>query len=171
MSWSQWPCEGTRAVFGFTGALPHRQTPREQALSDFTGRKIAIDASMAIYQFLVAVRTAGSAGAPAAQLTNEAGDVTSHLQGLWYRTLKFIDSGIKPVYVFDGKPPELKGGELAKRRNAKEKAEADLAAAKEAGDAEEVDRFARRTVKMDKGHIDECKTMLRLMGLPVYVSL
>ena len=149
---------------------PSASLRREQALSDFTGRKIAIDASMAIYQFLVAVRTAGSAAAgPAAQLTNEAGEVTSHLQGLWYRTLKFVDSGIKPVYVFDGKPPELKGGELAKRRNAKEKAEADLAAAKEAGDAEEVDRFSRRTVKMDKGHIEECKTMLRLMGMPVCV--
>ena len=74
---------------------------------------------MAIYQFLVAVRTAGAGGAPAAQLTNEAGEVTSHLQGLWYRTLKFVESGIKPVYVFDGKPPALKGGELAKRKDAK----------------------------------------------------
>ena len=26
-----------------------------------------------------------------------------------------VDSGIKPCYVFDGKPPEMKGGELAKR--------------------------------------------------------
>ena len=74
---------------------------------------------MAIYQFRVAVRTAGAGGAPAAQLTNEAGEVTSHLQGLWYRTLKFVESGIKPVYVFDGKPPALKGGELAKRKDAK----------------------------------------------------
>jgi len=104
-------------------ARPPASSPRrEQSLSDFTGRKIAIDASMAIYQFLVAVRTAGAGGAPAAQLTNEAGEVTSHLQGLWYRTLKFVESGIKPVYVFDGKPPALKGGELAKRKDAKVRA-------------------------------------------------
>jgi hypothetical protein len=79
---------------------------------------------MAIYQFLVAVRTAGAGGGASTQLMNEAGEVTSHLQGLWYRTLKFVESGIKPVYVFDGKPPALKGGELAKRKDAKVRARA-----------------------------------------------
>lgn len=44
---------------------------------------------------------------------NEAGEVTSHLQGMWYRTIKFIESGIKPVYVFDGKPPVLKSGQVS----------------------------------------------------------
>lgn len=34
----------------------------------------------------------------------------SHLQGMWFRTLKMVESGIKPVYVFEGKPPTLKGG-------------------------------------------------------------
>lgn len=125
-------CVGCRSLFLLPSrasrvchprARPPASSPRrEQSLSDFTGRKIAIDASMAIYQFLVAVRTAGAGGAPAAQLTNEAGEVTSHLQGLWYRTLKFVESGIKPVYVFDGKPPALKGGELAKRKDAKVRA-------------------------------------------------
>ena len=52
------------------------QTVKEHVLSDFNGRKVAIDASMAIYQFLVAVRSAGEGGAPSAQLMNEAGEVT-----------------------------------------------------------------------------------------------
>jgi 5'-3' exonuclease len=39
----------------------------------------------------------------------------SHLQGMFYRTIRLISNGIKPVYVFDGKPPTLKSGELAKR--------------------------------------------------------
>ena len=45
-------------------------------------------------------------------LTNEAGEVTSHLQGMFYRTIALLDKGIKPVFVFDGKPPVLKGGEV-----------------------------------------------------------
>ena len=78
-----------------------------------TGRKVAIDASMALYQFLVAVRASGNNPNQAMmQLTNEAGDVTSHIQGMFNRTIKMMSSGIKPVYVFDGKAPELKGGEL-----------------------------------------------------------
>jgi 5'-3' exonuclease len=41
--------------------------------------------------------------------------VTSHIQGLFNRTIRMMTNGIKPVYVFDGKPPTLKSGELAKR--------------------------------------------------------
>ena len=31
-----------------------------------------------------------------------------------------IDNGIKPVYVFDGKPPQMKAGELEKRTEKRE---------------------------------------------------
>jgi flap endonuclease-1 len=30
--------------------------------------------------------------------------------GLFYRTIRIVENGIKPAYVFDGKPPELKAG-------------------------------------------------------------
>jgi len=30
--------------------------------------------------------------------------------GFFYRTIRMVDHGIKPCYIFDGKPPELKGG-------------------------------------------------------------
>ena len=30
--------------------------------------------------------------------------------GLFYRTIRMVDNGIKPAYVFDGKPPSLKSG-------------------------------------------------------------
>lgn len=98
----------------------------------FSGRKVAIDASMSIYQFLIAVRAEG------AQLTSVDGETTSHLMGLFYRTIRMLDNGIKPVYVFDGKPPEMKGGELAKRQERREETSKQLAAATEAGDAAEV---------------------------------
>ena len=61
---------------------------------------------MSIYQFLIAVRQDGNV------LTNEAGEVTSHLMGTFYRTIRMIESGLKPIYVFDGKPPEMKSKEL-----------------------------------------------------------
>ena len=50
-----------------------------------------------IFQFLIAVRTEG------AQLTSADGETTSHLMGTFYRTIRMIENGIKPVYVFDGK--------------------------------------------------------------------
>ena len=116
-------------------------------MENLTGRKVAIDASMALYQFLVAVRTSGQ-GQAAMQLTNEAGEVTSHVQGMFNRTIKMMTSGIKPVYVFDGKPPQMKGGELAKRMAKRAKAEVDLASAVANDNADDVDKFSRRLVKV-----------------------
>ncbi len=100
-------------------------------------------------------------------LTNEAGEVTSHIQGMFNRTIKMMSSGIKPVYVFDGKPPQMKGGELAKRLAKRAKAEADLAIAKEAEAVEDMDKFSKRLVKVTKEHNNDCKQLLRLMGVPV----
>lgn len=34
----------------------------------------------------------------------------SHLMGFFYRTIRIVENGIKPAYVFDGKPPDLKAG-------------------------------------------------------------
>ncbi|RPB21457.1 PIN domain-like protein [Terfezia boudieri ATCC MYA-4762] len=124
------------------------------------GRKIAIDASMSIYSFMIAVRSGGE------QLTSESGETTSHLMGIFYRTLRMVENGVKPVYVFDGKPPTLKSGELAKRTARKSEAQEAHEEAKETGTAEEIEKFARRTVRVTKEHNEECKKLLNLMGIP-----
>ena len=61
---------------------------------------------MAIYQFLIAVRHGGPHNA-AAMLTNADGETTSHIQGLFNRTIRYLMEGIRPVFVFDGKLNEL----------------------------------------------------------------
>jgi flap endonuclease-1 len=78
---------------------------REHDIKNLFGRKVAIDASMSIYQFLIAVRQKDGE-----MLTNDAGETTSHLMGFFYRTIRIVENGIKPAYVFDGKPPEMKKG-------------------------------------------------------------
>jgi flap endonuclease-1 len=90
---------------------------KAQKFENYFGRKIAVDASMHIYQFLIAVGRVGDQ-----LLTNEAGEVTSHLQGMFFRTAKMLEAGIKPVYVFDGKPPQLKLDLLEKRYGRREEA-------------------------------------------------
>ncbi|KAJ5772124.1 hypothetical protein N7520_002653 [Penicillium odoratum] len=124
------------------------------------GRKVAIDASMSIYSFLIAVRSEGQ------QLTNESGETTSHLMGMFYRTLRMVDNGIKPLYVFDGAPPKLKSGELAKRGARKAEAHEAHEEAKETGTAEDIEKFSRRTVRVTREHNAECKQLLKLMGIP-----
>jgi len=137
---------------------------KENEIKNYFGRKVAIDASMSIYQFLIAVRTEG------AQLTGADGETTSHLMGLFYRTIRMVDNGIKPLYVFDGKPPDMKGGELIKRAEKREETSKQLAIAQDAGDTAQMDKLNRRLVKVNKGHNDECKQLLKLMGIPYVES-
>lgn len=53
--------------------------------------------------------------------------------GTFHRTIRLVEQGIKPVYVFDGKPPNLKSGELAKRAERRDEAQKLLQAAEEDG--------------------------------------
>lgn len=103
-------------------------------------------------------------------LTNEEGETTSHLMGMFYRTLRIVDNGIKPLYVFDGAPPKLKSGELAKRFQRKAVATDGLEEAKETGTAEEVEKFSRRTVRVTREHNEECQRLLKLMGVPYIIA-
>lgn len=119
---------------------------------------------MSIYSFLIAVRSDGQ------QLMNESGETTSHLMGMFYRTLRMCDNGIKPLYVFDGAPPKLKSGELARRYQRKQEANEGLEEAKETGTAEDVEKFSRRTVRVTKEHNAECQRLLKLMGIPYLVA-
>ncbi|KAG2440013.1 hypothetical protein HXX76_004130 [Chlamydomonas incerta] len=117
---------------------------------------------MHIYQFMVVVGRQGDQ-----LLTNEAGEITSHLQGMFFRTAKMLEAGIKPVYVFDGKPPQLKQDQLAQRTERRADANEALEKAKEAGDQEAIEKYSKRSVRVTREHNDECKRLLRLMGVPV----
>jgi len=134
---------------------------RENEIKNYFGRKVAIDASMSLYQFLIAVRQDGGA-----MLTTESGDTTSHLMGMFYRTIRMVDNGIKPVYVFDGKPPTMKAGELEKRKEKRDEAQAALEKAKEEGNVEEIDKQNRRLVKVTTEHVNDVKILLKHMGIP-----
>ena len=137
----------------------------ETHIKNLFGRKVAIDASMSIYQFLIAVRQQDGG-----VLTNENGDATSHLMGIFYRTIRIIENGIKPCYVFDGKPPDMKGDELKKRGAMRADATREMEEAKAAGDHERFEKFSRRTVKVTPVHNAECQRLLALMGVPFVIA-
>ena len=59
--------------------------------------------------------------------------------------------------------------QLSKRFERREEARAEGEEAKETGTAEDLDRFSRRTVKVTKEHNEECRRLLKLMGIPVVI--
>lgn len=134
---------------------------KELELENLNGRKVAIDAFNAIYQFLSTIRQRD--GTP---LMDSKGRITSHLSGLFYRTINLTEAGIKPVYVFDGKPPEFKKKELEKRAEAREEAREKWELALARGDLEEAKKYAQRASKVNELLIEDAKKLLELMGIP-----
>jgi len=136
---------------------------KEQEFKSYFGRKLAVDASMALYQFLIAVRQQGVNG----QLTNNDGDVTSHLVGFFYRTIRMAESGLKPVFVFDGKPPDFKKmQELQRRQENREKAQQEFKEAQDQENEEKMAQMEKRLVKVNKQHVEETQRLLDCLGIP-----
>ncbi|MEM3926229.1 MAG: flap endonuclease-1 [Desulfurococcaceae archaeon] len=130
-------------------------------LRSLRGNVIAIDGYNALYQFLTAIRQPD--GTP---LMDSQGRITSHLSGLFYRTINLVENGIKPVYVFDGKPPELKAKEIERRRVRREEALKKYEEAIEIGDLEEARKYAMMAAKLSDEMVKEAKKLLNAMGMP-----
>ncbi|MHA2289233.1 MAG: hypothetical protein ACXABG_10655 [Promethearchaeota archaeon] len=79
-----------------------RQTITINALS---GNKIGFDAYNTIYAFLARIRDKSTGGG---YFTDSNGNITSHLMGLFPRLTHFLTHNVKPIFIFDGKPPEFK---------------------------------------------------------------
>jgi flap endonuclease-1 len=130
-------------------------------LEDLSGKTVAIDAYNTLYQFLSIIRQPN--GTP---LTDRTGKVTSHLSGLLYRTSNLVELGIKPIYVFDGKPPVFKTEEIQRRQQVKVEARVHYEKAVAKGDMVKARKFAQATVSMKTYMKEDAKRLLDLMGLP-----
>jgi flap endonuclease-1 len=121
----------------------------------------AVDAHNALYQFLSIIRQPD--GTP---LMDQKGRVTSHLSGILFRTVNFIEKGIHPVYVFDGKPPDFKQKTIEERRFVREQARDMWKKALERGEIEAAYRHARSSSRLNEEVISSSKELLSLLGLP-----
>ena len=71
-----------------------------------------------------------------------------------------MENGVKPVWVFDGKPPDLKSGELEKRKEIKQAAEEEKEAAIAAGDMDRAKQMAGRSIKITPEMMADAKKLV-----------
>ena len=122
----------------------------------------AIDAFNALYQFLSIIRQPD--GTP---LMDDSGRITSHLSGIFFRTANFLTQGIRPVFIFDGKSPEMKGRTIQERRDIREESKEKWDQAKKEGDLTGAFRYAMSSTVIDAYILSSARTLIQLMGLPV----
>jgi flap endonuclease-1 len=136
-------------------------TPKTMTLDELRGRTFAVDAANQLHQFLALIRTTD--GVP---LKDRQGRVTSHLVGLLYRTTRLItEYDLKLIFVFDGKPPDLKSAEIKKRRAIRKQAEEDYEKAIAKGDMKTAWSKAVATGRLTQVMAEEAKQVLAYLGI------
>ena len=128
-------------------------------------KKVGIDAMNILYQFTTAIRSSGS------DFENKTGKVTTHIYAILMKSVSLLKRGILPVYVFDGKAPNLKNTTLENRTKIKlvakeklEKLEAIETLTEE--NKKDIGKLMQQTTTIGKKEIKECKEILDLLGVP-----
>jgi len=127
--------------------------------SRFADMKISIDASPMIYQTVISMRSSGK------DMKNKKGGLTSHLHGIFYKVLTFLQNNMVPIFVFDGKSPDMKNKTLQKRNDRRLDAETHLKNLTDSEDEEYI-KYFKQVFRPTKQDIEECQIMLDLMGIP-----
>lgn len=126
-------------------------------IKDYSGKYIVLDASMVIYQYVIAIRGTGS------DLQNNDGEMTSHIIGVLSKTFMLLKYDIIPIFVFDGKPPDIKHDTIKTRKKNKKK---NLEKMEVTEDDNERIKYFKRSFTINNKQIQEVKHILGLFGIP-----
>ncbi len=129
---------------------------------DLKNKRIAIDASNMLYQFLSTIRQRD--GTP---LMDSKGRITSHLSGTFYRVSNLIQKGIRICVCFDGEPPELKYKTQQIRKKRKERAHKRYENAKKEMDIVSMYKYSKQVTYLNNKIIKETKALLKAIGIPI----
>lgn len=135
---------------------------REVEISELQDKVLCVDAFNALYQFLSTIRQPD--GTP---LMDSKKRITSHLSGIFYRNINLLNEGMRLVYVFDGRAPELKAKTFKKRQDVRDLAKERYETAKDEADVMGMKRYSSQLLRLDDEMIEESKELLIAMGIPV----
>jgi len=99
--------------------------------------------------------------------TTADGEEVPHLLGALKGVGTLAAEGLRPVFVFDGTPVDLKSEEVAARREQRERAEDLLRAARERGDPEAIRKYKAQTQRLSEHTLSTARELLARLDVPV----
>ncbi len=128
-------------------------------LSELSGQRVAIDVFLNAYQFITSL--VGQDGKP----LSFDGKPVAHLMGFLDRATFLLENGIEPIFVFDGRPHDLKRDTLIGRKDRKVEAAAKWEAAVESGDMTLAKKLGPQTAEYTRDMVAETKRLFDCLGL------
>lgn len=152
---------GIKSLGKFLKSTAPSVMDKHHCASEYKDMTVAIDASPCLYQCMTAMGDTPLGITPGSEAD------TSHVLGFLRRTVRLLELGIRPIFVFDGEAPEMKKTHaLTYREKLRARSREQLEEAKATGDEEAVRRHAARLVKTTQKHNDDVMELLRFMGVP-----
>jgi len=127
-----------------------------EALYKLKGCSVAIDTSIFLYKSLSNIRSNGD------YIRNKNGDIISHIIGILNKTILYKSFNIRPIYIFDGKPPEEKKDILIERNK---KAKEQKIMSENSKTLEEKNKHEKNSIRINNNHIKDIKNLLDILGV------
>tara|TARA_B110000014_G_scaffold164303_1_gene116043 strand:- start:285 stop:1292 length:1008 start_codon:yes stop_codon:yes gene_type:complete len=128
-------------------------------ISDLSGQKVAVDVFLNAYQFITSMT--GDDGKP----LSYKGKPVSHLMGFLDRASILVSEGIDPIFVFDGRPHDLKRATLDDRKSRKIDAKSRWEDAIKKGDVSSAKKLGPQTAEYTPQMVAQTKLLFDHMGL------
>ena len=127
-------------------------------LYKLSGKKVAVDASLIIYQQLLGNKKL---------FRNKDGKITNHIIGLFYKLINFMSLNIDLIFIFDGIPPDNKKKCIQKRKDKSIEAKINSQTSTDENDKE---KYEKLSIRLTKEMTDDIKKLLHFLGIP-YIQL
>lgn len=128
--------------------------------SELSGKTVAIDAHQWLYKYITGMRWINED-----EYTTQDDVEVPNLIGILRGVPTLLKHDIRPVFVFDGSPDELKADEIEQRRADRAAAEKELAEARDTGDEAQIKRLKARTTRLTPEIHETSRELLDRIGL------
>jgi flap endonuclease-1 len=126
---------------------------------EYKNKIMVIDVLQKIYSYGISIRKSGD------DKLSLDGKIINHLYAIIYYTKFLIKHSIKPLYVFDGKTPEVKNDVLIERKERKDTAYKKCEEFIDTTSDEYIKHF-KRSYSLSDEQIKECQQLLKAFGIP-----
>jgi len=133
-------------------------------ISELKNKIVIVDAVYVIYKYCIAIRNTGK------DYVNNEGNLSSHLFAIFNISSYLLKNNITPIFVFDGKTPEIKKNTILDRKKKKVKAINELNNNEIICDNNTYIKNFKKSFHLEEIHYLECQMLLDSLSINYIIA-
>lgn len=133
-------------------------------INDLKNKIVIVDAVYIIYKYCIAIRNTGK------DYVNNNGNLSSHLFAIFNVSTFLLKNNITPIFVFDGKTPDIKKNTILDRKKKKVKAINELNNTEIIIDTNNYIKNFKKSFHLEEIHYLECQLLLDSLSINYIIA-